>query len=609
MTRSKAGPNVASGFLPILAAICALVAAPGCSDRSPAALLDQGIESILIGDYDEAIDTLETAARMAETDPSIHANLGIAYWKAGRLDEASNEINTALLLSNTPDEELLHIQARIHLSLGTPENASIASIALNKANLINAENPVTHTYRAMVEEQLGRPEAALIHLDRALRFNPAYGPALYNKATLLEDREPERARRLYEEYRETARDQSMAKQAKQAIARINKRLAPPPEIKPPEVDVDIPPGDDSSTAATNPDSPGSDTATDPDSSETAIAGHEPGVPSTPDSPDIGGGEVRPGTPDSPDVDTPDSGEPPESAPPEPANLSTADLLANAKREQDAGNLDTALILLKRALAAEPGNANALWQLAELYSRAGKHEMASATYKRFAEAHPDDPRSQQVALEPVSNDPPATTPPGRRVVIPASPATSSGLDMYRLGVEAQKEGRINSALQYYLKAVAHDPDLASAHYNMGLIYKEATENPKAIEAFQNALRVDDSLVKARYMLALVYRVEKRNDRALNELNEVIRVDPSFDKAYYVLALVYRDRREPQSAINMLEKLLSISPDDRDAHFLIGFLYDETGARASLTRQHYERYLELAPTGPYASNAENWLKRHR
>jgi tetratricopeptide (TPR) repeat protein len=95
--------------------------------------------------------------------PEVHYNTGYAFLQRGELESAVEEFERALKLRPHYPEALL-----------------------NMGNALYA---------------MGREEEAVALWERSLRERPDYPLALYNLAVVLEDRDPERARRYWEAYR------------------------------------------------------------------------------------------------------------------------------------------------------------------------------------------------------------------------------------------------------------------------------------------------------------------------------------------------------------------------------------------------------------------------
>lgn len=80
-------------------------------------------------------------------------------------------------------------------------------------------------------------------------------------------------------------------------------------------------------------------------------------------------------------------------------------------------------------------------------------------------------------------------------------------------DTQTAGQVESLLE---KAVALDPKLGEAHLQLGTLYSERKDFPKAIAAYQEAVAVNPHMEQAHYRLAQTYRLIGHNDKAQNEL---------------------------------------------------------------------------------------------
>ncbi len=67
-----------------------------------------------------------------------------------------------------------------------------------------------------------------------------------------------------------------------------------------------------------------------------------------------------------------------------------------------------------------------------------------------------------------------------------------------------------------KAVRLDPKLAQAHLQLGILYAERKDLPRAISSYQDAVRVDPQLVEAHYRLAQAYRAGGQTSKAQEEM---------------------------------------------------------------------------------------------
>ena len=100
-------------------------------------------------------------------------------------------------------------------------------------------------------------------------------------------------------------------------------------------------------------------------------------------------------------------------------------------------------------------------------------------------------------------------------------------------DAQTAAQVESLLE---KAVRLDPKLDEAHLQLGILFSERKDFPKAIAAYQQAVAIDPRMEQAHYRLAQTYRLIGQNEKAQAELQLYEQV--SKEKA----AQVERERSE-------------------------------------------------------------------
>ena len=67
-----------------------------------------------------------------------------------------------------------------------------------------------------------------------------------------------------------------------------------------------------------------------------------------------------------------------------------------------------------------------------------------------------------------------------------------------------------------KAVAFDPKLSEAFLQLGIVYSEQKDFPRAIAAYQHAIQANPRMEQAHYRLAQAYRLSRQSDKAQREL---------------------------------------------------------------------------------------------
>lgn len=138
----------------------------------------------------------------------------------------------------------------------------------------------------------------------------------------------------------------------------------------------------------------------------------------------------------------------------------------------------------------------------------------------------------------------------------------------LDADAETEA---AAIEAYERCLQADPGFADAHCNLGTIHFNRGRRVKARRCYEEALRADPRHVEAHFNLAGLLAEEGRDEIALRHYKAAERSDPLHPDVQLNLALLYDRLKLPRSA-----------------------------------RQHWRRYLQLAPAGAWAELARQHLR---
>lgn len=139
--------------------------------------------AILLGDghVDEAIRSLEEAARIEPRAAPVHDLLGMAYAVAGKVEAAVAEGEKAVGL----DPRAPNAWNNLATALRDAGENERALEAIRRAVELDGEYAEAHNSLGTILFDLGRFEEALKSYDRALELRPQYHEALYNRALAL----------------------------------------------------------------------------------------------------------------------------------------------------------------------------------------------------------------------------------------------------------------------------------------------------------------------------------------------------------------------------------------------------------------------------------------
>ncbi|MDD9944976.1 MAG: tetratricopeptide repeat protein [Myxococcales bacterium] len=304
------------------------------------------------------------------------------------------------------------------------------------------------------------------------------------------------------------------------------------------------------------------------------------------------------------------------APPPPASAGNPDARLGGAREVpqassavkageeklQAGDAEGARALFEQAISADPSDARAHLDLGLSLEMLSQPQQAEEAYRRAVEIQPD-------LTEALNN----------------------------LAVLLRARGEFGEAIGLLKRAIAGDADSASAHLNLALSLEDAGDGAGARQAYARAVALDPDAAMTRInygllLLALGDAAEGRKQllaaqqgatgnraallavgNGLRQVGEGGAAVQAIEEAiaagdgkptpalYSELALAKRASNDRAGAIESLKAALDLSPDYATAHYLLGNMLAADRRLAEATT-HYERYLALAPEGPYASRAK-------
>lgn len=94
-----------------------------------------------------------------------------------------------------------------------------------------------------------------------------------------------------------------------------------------------------------------------------------------------------------------------------------------------------------------------------------------------------------------------------------------------GHQLLHDNDINTAEQYFIKAIELCPEIETPYLELASIYYFRAEYEKEIETYKNAIKNIDGNTELHFALAQALFLEKRFDEALAETEKAIKLDPN------------------------------------------------------------------------------------
>jgi tetratricopeptide (TPR) repeat protein len=194
-------------------------------------------------------------------------------------------------------------------------------------------------------------------------------------------------------------------------------------------------------------------------------------------------------------------------------------------------------------------------------------------------------------------------------IPITTKSEDARNEFVQGRDLSERLQGQESLQHFDKAIALDPDFASAEL------ARATNSPTAKEFFDHmnkAVSLADKASEGEKLLILANQAAANGDAVKQkEYWEKLAAEyPSDERAQVTLANYYFGQQEVEQAIEGYKKTVALAPNYSPTYNSLGYAYRQQGDYAN-AEQAFKKYIDLIPTdpNPYDSYAELLLKMGR
>ena len=245
----------------------------------------------------------------------------------------------------------------------------------------------------------------------------------------------------------------------------------------------------------------------------------------------------------------------------------ADVLDQAVRDHQAGQLVRAEQLYRQVLQVEPQHADAWHFLGLLMFQSGQGEIAVeyigkaiALGANHARVHLNLGRIHEAR--------------GRLEEARASFEQALRLQpdsaeaCLNLGGDCRKLGRLAEAEAAYQQALRLKPDDADAHNHRGINFQAQKSLPEAEACFRQALRLRPDLASAHNNLGMVLEEQGRLPEAQTCLEQALRLQPDWAMAQNNLGVILQRQGRQVEALDCFQQAVRLQPDDADARYNLG-----------------------------------------
>lgn len=179
--------------------------------------------------------------------------------------------------------------------------------------------------------------------------------------------------------------------------------------------------------------------------------------------------------------------------------------------------------------------------------------------------------------------------------------------------AEDAKNFDQAIAIMTEATQMDPGRDVLWVRLADLNVSANKFPEAIEAYKKAIAINN---KAEYHnnLGQAYVKDRKTAEAVNEYNQAATLDPTNAGLYYFnLGAVLTNTGKVEEANQAFDKAIAADPTRADAYYWKGVnllgkaTVDKSGKMIAPegTAETLNKYLELAPEGPYAPATKELL----
>jgi tetratricopeptide (TPR) repeat protein len=273
-------------------------------------------------------------------------------------------------------------------------------------------------------------------------------------------------------------------------------------------------------------------------------------------------------------------------------------------------LEEGISELRTAVQLNPGDVDALSNLAAALAHAGQYKESIDSYHRALQMEPT--RSQLhadlgIALLNAGQLPQAI----EELQLAVTQKPDDAVSLENLGQALMLAGRFADAIDYLKRAVALKPEYAFYHENLGSALAKNGQIPQAIEQYERALQLNPDQVATHNNLGMMLAATGDNKKAIDHFERALQIFPNYADAHFNLAdLLERDGQQPK-AIEHYRVGLQLRPGNLIA-------YAHLAQALAVTNQSKEaiaaaeKAIEVARATHQESAAqemEAWLKRYQ
>jgi len=215
----------------------------------------------------------------------------------------------------------------------------------------------------------------------------------------------------------------------------------------------------------------------------------------------------------------------------------------AQIQRRKGNLDKAILLLRKALNLDPDSPYLQRELATIYLQNKEGAKAIEVLEAVLRRHPNDIKA---------------------------------LIIYGGTKQVRKENK--DAIAAYEKILTLDPKQERVYSLLGNLYVEAGDYASAQATFKRLIESFPSSYAGRYYLGRIYAKQKKYKAAEQEFKSALDLVPERPEPKFELIKLYKEQGKTSQIIRLYEDIIRTDPNNIRAAVELGLYYQQQGMRS-------------------------------
>lgn len=306
-------------------------------------------------------------------------------------------------------------------------------------------------------------------------------------------------------------------------------------------------------------------------------------------------------------------------------------LPDAARALEQEKYAEAVPLLEKALAADPADYRARFNLAFALTQLQRDQEAIQQYAKVVEQQPDlVPSRLNLGILLLRQKQPAQAAPHLEFAVEKKPQDfrarfylaeallGAGHDeraaaAYRqaleldpksasaamgLGRALARAGQLDAAQEQYQNAIQLDPEFRDAFLELAELLEQKQQPAQALSLYLEFLKTKPDAVAVRERAGVLLLQQKRYDEAIQQLEEAVKQNPTAANQA-ALAQGYVMTKQPAKALPLLRAAATAEPASAELRFRLGTALLETGDWTGAAKEFFV-VVEKQPNNPEAWN---------